>query len=59
MKKRMVFYTIISMVFMILSYLFIVSGIDMKTKIYVKYQQVDDISYVVNLLPNTVYENDY
>lgn len=44
---------------MILSYLFIVSGIDMKTKIYVKYQQVDDISYVVNLLPNTVYENDY
>lgn len=59
MKKRMVFYTIISMAFMILSYLFIVSGIDMKTKIYVKYQQVDDISYVVNLLPNTVYENDY
>ena len=59
MKKKMVFYTIISMVFMILSYLFIVSGIDMKTKIYVKYQQVDDISYVVNLLPNTVYENDY
>lgn len=59
MKKRMVFYTIISMIFMILSYLFIVSGIDMKTKIYVKYQQVDDISYVVNLLPNTVYENDY
>lgn len=58
MKKRMVFYTIISMIFMILSYLFIVSGIDMKTKIYVKYQQVDDISYVVNLLPNTVYEND-
>ena len=59
MKKKMFFYTIISMVFMILSYLFIVSGIDMKTKIYVKYQQVDDISYVVNLLPNTVYENDY
>lgn len=59
MKKKMIFYTIIMAIFMVLSYLFIVSGFSMKTKEYTRYQQKSDFSYLVNLLPNTVYDREY
>lgn len=59
MKSKMVFYTIIMAIFMVLSYMFIVSGLSMKTKEYIRYQQKSDFSYLVNLLPNTVYDKEY
>jgi len=52
-----VFYAILMTIFFLLAYLFIVVGIDTKTKISVAYQEKSTTTYRATLLPNDIYNS--
>lgn len=60
MKKNIlkpIFHAILMIIFFMLSYLFIYTGISTETKIYVNYKTESNTSYEVKLLSNDIYDN--
>lgn len=58
MKFRNVLYVILMMTFLIFAYFLIISGISIKTKYNVYYQEDNQVLYAVNLFDNDIYDNN-
>ena len=58
MKLRNILYVILMITFFIFGYFFIVSGISIKTKTDVYYQEDSEVLYTVNLIDNDIYDNN-
>lgn len=61
MKKNIfnitpIIYAVFMVFFFLLAYLFIIVGFDVKTKIFVSYQETSNTNYRLTLLPNDLYD---
>lgn len=52
-----IFYAILMVIFFLIAYLFIIVGLDTKTKISVDYQEKSTTTYRAKLLPNDIYDS--
>lgn len=59
MKVRNILYIFLMIIFIVLAYLFFDRGINVKTKIFVTYQEKSDITYKVYLHDNDIYSKRY
>lgn len=59
MKVRNILYIFLMIIFIVLAYLFFDRGINVKTKIFVTYQEKSDITYKVYLYDNDIYSKSY
>ena len=59
MKVRNILYIFLMIIFIVLAYLFFDRGINVKTKIFVTYQEKSDITYKVYLHENDIYNKRY
>jgi len=58
LKIKPIIYAISMFFFFLLAYLFIIVGIDTKTKLYVNYHETSTTNYRITLLPNDIYDSD-
>ena len=59
MKVRNILYIFLMIIFIVLAYLFFDRGINVKTKIFVTYQEKSDMTYKVYLYDNDIYSKSY
>ena len=59
MKIKNVLYMALMIIFIVLAYLFLDRGLNVRTKVYVTYQEKSSVTYKVYLLDNDIYQNKY
>ena len=59
MKVRNILYIILMFIFIVFAYLFFDRGFNVKTKVYVTYQEKSSLIYKVGLFKNDIYDKEY